>query len=593
MLGVRAGHPRRSSRRVLIRGEMSAAAAALFQGKLAQISGLVSSRGYTKYRCNVLAQVTAGALYSPRVLISGTVTAGTVSDAIATFPNGYKYRRRIVLKASSNKAGFALGNLVWRYSAQEVYYQSVAEGGQVESDLGWDIRFELADGTKLDHDLDAYSDQSGLVECWVKQPTLPHDADTPVFVYHGKSGLLAPEANPAGVFSGYLTAWDCVTGVDKTGQARHLTPSGISSDEMIGEAGSYVAGTSTMESPAAPGYAAGIPQLTIECWIKPATPPPPDEPPPVGLADALFLNPHNAASPQHRPIGTGATYASTQEDFSKATNVGFNTDNGGGTNVYKVTSSDPFRTVTADGSVGGNTGLPVTVRVPSNAIIGGTVSDRTIVFYDPATFLCHQFYHWNNPGSGGDLVNPKAGRYVVWDIRGDGYNVGTSAGKKSAFTSLIRGHELAAVGVPIRHSLDFSLNRFGSTSILSKNWIWPAAGRDGNAGDADKNLGNIDYGSVFGVLPQANGGPSKASLNLTELGGRLYDQLLNYGAIAWDGTSSTQAVTRGDQHCVPFHSEVRTELNKIRPHLRRITNTAQNQTCWGGGTPRDIDNALV
>lgn len=302
-----------------------------------------------------------------------------------------------------------------------------------------------------------------------------------------------------------------------------------------------------------------------------------------------LANPFTRLSPQHRPIGTGAIYASTQETMSRFTGTSINVDNGGAPNVYTIAPGDPVRTVTSDGTGGVNANLPVSLQIPQSIAFNGAINDRVVVLFDPATFICHQLWHY-----GSSNVTPTAGRYVSWDVRGTGLNVGTSASKFAAMLGLLRGVELATPGMAIQHCLQVVCNTFGDTSVLSKEWVWPSYGRDNSAANADRNLGTVPYGALVAVRPPEKGGPTKASLGLSELGGRLYDCATYYGMYLIDATSDTRMLFRGDQvgWTQALEDEFKVQMEKLRPHVRRITNNFEGQAVAGGGTALAGNNAL-
>lgn len=66
---------------------------------------------------------------------------------------------------------------------------------------GADIRFELADGTKLDHEIESYVNTSGKLISHVRIPSLSNSVDTSVYVYFGKSSITAVEENITGVWA--------------------------------------------------------------------------------------------------------------------------------------------------------------------------------------------------------------------------------------------------------------------------------------------------------------------------------------------------------------------------------------------------------
>ena len=85
-------------------------------------------------------------------LATGSVAITVTAPASPTaYLNGYRYRCRLVVPAASvtgRHEGFPL--LVRERGA---WLKSRAQGGRVESEAGLDLRFELTDGTRLDHEL--------------------------------------------------------------------------------------------------------------------------------------------------------------------------------------------------------------------------------------------------------------------------------------------------------------------------------------------------------------------------------------------------------------------------------------------------------
>lgn len=460
---------------------------------------------------------------------------------------GYSYRRRFIIPPDVHRLAVSDGSTVLPVLLQEAWLCSAANGGKVQSSAGHDIRFETDSGVKLEHDLASYVPATGRVEAWLRIPSSIANADLTFNIVYGNTSIAGAEANPLACWDGFRWSVDMSTGLDASPSAAHLNMVDMAPTTLLGM---------------------GAANLTTGQ-------------PPTTVTPAQWLaNPFNANSPQHRPIGTGAVYTAIAQSLARIAGAGLNSDNGGGTNVYTIAPSDPVRTVTSDGSVGGTTGLPVNVQVPQSAAIGGAVNDRTIIFFDPNTYLCHQFYHW-----GTSVVTPTAGRYVVWDVRGLGLNVGTSASKKAALLGLNRTAEIDGTG-PIRHAQEVTANRFSTTAVLSRDLMWPAFGRDSSADEGTNNQGELPYGALLAVPTVAKGGPDKSTLGLTTLGGRLFDQVRDFGVYVMDGTSSTNLVFRADQGMsAGLQTEFKAEMAKIIPHLKWISNNAENQTASGGGTP--------
>jgi hypothetical protein len=148
---------------------------------------------------------------------------------------------------------------------QDDRLKPAAAGGKVESAAGHDIRFELEDGTKLDHELERYNPLTGGLVAWVRVPSWQLAQRLAVLLYYGKPALAATEADPAGVWQGYLAVYDARTGADRTGQGRNLTPSNVAAAELIGDAGAYDG--AAVASRADASFLAGRSAITVQAMV--------------------------------------------------------------------------------------------------------------------------------------------------------------------------------------------------------------------------------------------------------------------------------------------------------------------------------------
>lgn len=128
-------------------------------------------------------------------------------------PNGYSYRKTITIDHTKVSGSADLTNLRFLYKVTDADMRSLTNGGHVQSDLGWDIRFELSDGTKLSHELMYYVNTTGEMVVWIKIPTVSYTTDSIIYVYYGKTGLSATEADIAGVWT---SSWRLVAHFNDT-----------------------------------------------------------------------------------------------------------------------------------------------------------------------------------------------------------------------------------------------------------------------------------------------------------------------------------------------------------------------------------------
>ena len=301
-----------------------------------------------------------------------------------------------------------------------------------------------------------------------------------------------------------------------------------------------------------------------------------------------FANPFSAASALHRPIGSGAVYASdshaTTLNLKRAPFNSINSNNGWGVNVYKSTAADPSKRVTGPS----NKGFPTTLRVPNGAHNQST-NDATVVIHDSTTNITHEFYRWRwNNGQ------PSAAIHHQWSLRDAGHSgpggkrVGSSASGVAGMFGLVRGHEVNTAGTKIEHALQMALDAKGSCGMmLKKQIVWPASSTDGFCSSSGNCRGQIPYGALLAIPPSVNIG----SLGLSEPGRRLAQAMQDYGVYVVD--NSNCPTLRGDQNIAGnVKQALVNDMRKIYPRLRMVLNNNPSQSVAGGGTPRAANCAI-
>jgi hypothetical protein len=128
------------------------------------------------------------------------------------FKNGYSYRRPITVDAT--KVDADLTDYPVLISGTYTYLRTVANGGLVTNANGFDIRFELADGTKLDHEIESYNATTGAIVAWVRLPLLNNLTNTGFVMYYGNPNVSTSEANPTGTWS---SRYDMVQHLEEDG----------------------------------------------------------------------------------------------------------------------------------------------------------------------------------------------------------------------------------------------------------------------------------------------------------------------------------------------------------------------------------------
>ncbi len=139
----------------------------------------------------------------------------------APFLPGWTYRKRIKIPAGA--ASIALKDfplLVQRTSDKEL-----AKGARGD---GLDIAFTAAGGTtRLVHELEGFSADTGALTTWVRLPSLAASADTILYLYYGNAGA-ASQQDPSTLWGpgGYLGVWH-LQSLTAISDASGTNPSGI------------------------------------------------------------------------------------------------------------------------------------------------------------------------------------------------------------------------------------------------------------------------------------------------------------------------------------------------------------------------------
>lgn len=170
--------------------------------------------------------------------LGGTAKATVAIDVMPSsitdvYANGYAYRRRLAIPASAARGNTHENFPLWVELAGS-WLKSMTIGGKVASADGHDLRFELAGGTKLAHDLEHYDAVAGKLGAWVRLPELDAEQPTVLLLYYGKAGLAASEAEPETVWQDYLAVWHLPGTGDRSGQERDLVAQGSVQNSAIG-----------------------------------------------------------------------------------------------------------------------------------------------------------------------------------------------------------------------------------------------------------------------------------------------------------------------------------------------------------------------
>ena len=201
----------------------------------------------------------------------GTATARVAvqvgSGAALVYANGYSYRRLMAIPAAMIH-GVHAGFPFW-FRLTAAWLKPESAGGRLAGGTELDVCFELEDGTKLAHEIEAHDPATGALSAWVRLPLLSTETDTRFFIYYGKAGLTASEADPAAVWADYLGVWHLPTLSDRAPGARNLAVAGTVSNEGDGLNGAIrLAGAGTLGRADAASWLDGLAGVTVQLRAK-------------------------------------------------------------------------------------------------------------------------------------------------------------------------------------------------------------------------------------------------------------------------------------------------------------------------------------
>lgn len=193
------------------------------------------------------------------------------------YANGYTYRRILTVDNTKVSGSTDLTNFPVLIKGTYTDLKTVANGGHVQHASGYDIRFENAAGTKLDHWLESWDATTGDVVAWVEVPTLAAASDTAIHMYYGKSGLSATEENKTGAWGAYTGVWPLSENGGGPGSYKDVTGNNDGTDYGVpdpGNTGPISKAVGFYQSADTANYidvpsVAMSGDITIHLWVKP------------------------------------------------------------------------------------------------------------------------------------------------------------------------------------------------------------------------------------------------------------------------------------------------------------------------------------
>jgi len=112
-------------------------------------------------------------------------------------PFGYQYGKVITINSAVVSGTNNLSDFPFLFKVIDADLRSVANGGYVSSNNGYDILFTDAScGLLLQHDLEKYDPINGELVCWIRLPTLNYTVNTQIHIYYGNPTVTVPTSTP-------------------------------------------------------------------------------------------------------------------------------------------------------------------------------------------------------------------------------------------------------------------------------------------------------------------------------------------------------------------------------------------------------------
>lgn len=134
--------------------------------------------------------------------IHQALIAAVAADG-GTGPGGLYQHARPVVIDNAQVPNTDQTDFPFLFTGTFAYLATVANGGDVENANGFDIIFtsDAAGLTQLDHEIETYNATTGVVNFWVKVPTVATAADTTIYIHYGNSSISTSQENKTGVWS--------------------------------------------------------------------------------------------------------------------------------------------------------------------------------------------------------------------------------------------------------------------------------------------------------------------------------------------------------------------------------------------------------
>ncbi len=183
---------------------------------------------------------------------------------------GFNFKKVITIDSDSVKGSGSHTDFPVLITFTDTDLESVANGGGVESDNGYDIVFTDNSLNPLDHQIEEYDPTTGALSAWVKIPSLSTSADYEMFMMYGNADLTTDLSTSCAWSSDYQAVWHLHDDfLDAAGGANNGTNNGSTDNTggVVGDCQSFD-GTNDFVQLGVSGFGDIDDNQTVSIWAQ-------------------------------------------------------------------------------------------------------------------------------------------------------------------------------------------------------------------------------------------------------------------------------------------------------------------------------------
>ncbi len=206
---------------------------------------------------------------SPQSFISmGTEQTGNFSPVVPSC--GYSFHKVITIDSDSVSGSGSLTDYPLLVTFTDADLATIANGGNVQNDNGYDIIFTDSNLVVYDHQIEEYNASTGLYTAWVKLNSLPAASDLEVHMFYGNSNVFNDPSTSCVWSSDHQGVWHLENDFSDASESGNNGTNNGSTNNTGGIVGSCQSfdGTNDYIDVGVSGFADNDENQTISIWAQ-------------------------------------------------------------------------------------------------------------------------------------------------------------------------------------------------------------------------------------------------------------------------------------------------------------------------------------